>query len=267
MHVYKGEDSCGEPSEIQPRKSMVMGMNMDMWKYYGILHRFHAFMNPLSEHKFERIISVLDLSPGKVVDIACGKAELLCRLAEAYDVTGIGIDISPYEVEDAVKKVASRGLSERIDIREGDGSTLKIDGNSLSAAFCIGATWVFGGLPGTLAYLHEWVKPGGLVVVGDVFRRTGFSGEQGLNTHAENTAMGEGQGLTYLYSMGNTQSDWDHYTQLTNFSAQKYAVENPDDPDVPELLGTMAEDQRKYFEYERDAHGWGVYIFMKPPGH
>lgn len=266
MHTM-GSDSCSEQSEIQSRESTVLGMNMDMWKYYGILHRFHAFMNPLSEHKFERIISVLDLSPGKVVDIACGKAELLCRLAEAYDVTGIGIDISPWEVEDALKKVASRKLSERIEIREGDGNTLQIDANSLSAAFCIGATWIFGGLSGTLAHLCEWVKPGGVVVVGDAFRRAESSQEPGLNTHAENTAMGGDQGLTYLYSMGNTQSDWDHYTQLTNFSAQKYADENPDDPDVPELLATMAEDQRKYFEYERDAHGWGVYIFMKPSGH
>ena len=239
-------------------------MNMDMWKYYGILHRFHAFMNPLSEQKFERIISILDLSPGKVVDIACGKAELLCRLAEAYDITGIGIDISPYEVQDALKKVASRDLTERIEIREGDGRTLEIDANSLSAAFCIGATWVFGGLSGTLAHLREWVKPGGLVVVGEPFRHTESSGEPGLNTHAENTAMGEGQGLTYLYSLGNTQSDWDHYTQLTNLSARKYADEHPDDPDVPELLETLAEDHRKYFEHERASHGWCVYVFMKP---
>ena len=37
---------------------------------------------------------------------------------------------------------------------------------------------------------------------------------------------------------------------LDYLSAQTYADQNPD---VPELLETLAEDQRRYFEYERNS--------------
>lgn len=72
--------------------------------------------------------------------------------------------------------------------------------------------------------------------------------------------------MTYLHSTGNPQSVWDHYTHSTNLSAQKYPAENTDDPGVPALLEAMDEDQRKYFEFDRDAHGRGIYIFMRPDG-
>ena len=67
-------------------------MEMDIWKYFGITHTDHTVMNPMSLAKTEEIIECLRLpDAGRVLDVACGKAEFLCRVAARYPVTGIGI--------------------------------------------------------------------------------------------------------------------------------------------------------------------------------
>ncbi len=44
--------SCVEPRE----------KDMDIWKYFGLTHRLHTFMNPMSEAKFDRMQDVPSLN-------------------------------------------------------------------------------------------------------------------------------------------------------------------------------------------------------------
>src|SRR5512140_3921834 len=75
---------------------------MDRSKYFDITHRDHVVCNPLSVEKVDEIVCLLDLQAGaRVLDIACGKAEILVRISERYECTGIGVDISPYAASDA----------------------------------------------------------------------------------------------------------------------------------------------------------------------
>ena len=78
---------------------------MDTWKYYDITHKLHLLCNPLSEVKFEQLCQLFRLKPGaQVLDIACGKGELLVRLAELYRINGVGVDLSPYCIRDCKEK-------------------------------------------------------------------------------------------------------------------------------------------------------------------
>ena len=82
---------------------------MDTWKFYDITHREHVVCNPTSEDKLARLVGLLRLPPAaSVVDIACGKAEFLIRLAEAYGVRCTGIDISPYFLREAEARFKAR---------------------------------------------------------------------------------------------------------------------------------------------------------------
>ena len=45
----------------------------------------------------------------RVLEIATGKGEFIIRLAEKYGVGGTGVDISPYCVSDAGKKLETLG--------------------------------------------------------------------------------------------------------------------------------------------------------------
>ncbi|MGD8543951.1 MAG: methyltransferase domain-containing protein, partial [Candidatus Bathyarchaeota archaeon] len=96
---------------------------MDPWKYYNITHKRHQLCNPLNSEKFERLCQLLQLKRGeRVLDIACGKGEFLVRLAELYDITGVGVDVSPYCIRDCVEKRRRRVPDSDIEFVEMDGA-------------------------------------------------------------------------------------------------------------------------------------------------
>lgn len=249
-------------------------MEMDMWKFFGITHRDHVVMNPMSLAKTEEMIACLRLpDAGRVLDVACGKAEFLCRVAERYPVTGIGIDLSPFTIAEARRNVAARGLEGRIELLHMDGGRYEpAPGTMVDLASCIGGSWIFQGHKGTLEALGRMVRPGGLVLVGEPFWRMEPDPEYlvqtgqdaGLwGTHAGNVQAGLDLGLTLVYTVVSNEDDWDRYEGLQWQAAERHAVDHPDDPDVAPLLQTARRNRDAYLRWGRDSVGWAMYLFQK----
>ncbi len=245
---------------------------MDMWKYFGITHTDHTVMNPTSLAKTRELIDLLRLPEnGRVLDVACGKAEFLCLVAERYEVTATGLDLSPVTFEEARKNVAARGLTDRIALLNMDGGKYAPDQQrSLDMASCIGASWVYNGHQRTLEALGKMVSPGGLVLVGEPFwkipphpeylRLTEQEAES-YGSHSSNVQTGVDLGLTYLYSVVSSQDDWDRYEGLQWQAAERYAAAHPDDPDVEALLSTAHKSRDGFLRWGRDCLGWAMYLF------
>ena len=246
---------------------------MDIWKFYDVAHRYHEVCNPTSRAKLDELVGLLRLNPGSaVLDIACGKGELLTRLAERYEISGIGIDISPYCVTDAEQKLRERVPGAQIQILNMDGADYSPDQLS-DLAMCIGASWVYKGHRGTLSALKTMTKPDALILVGEPFwlkdPDDAYLVAENLTrdmfgTHYENVLVGEDEGLFPLYTMVSSQDDWDRYETLQWYAAEKYARDNPDDPDVSEILTRVAHGRTNYLHWGRDTLGWAMYLFRKP---
>ncbi len=246
---------------------------MDTWKYYAITHRDHVICNPTSEAKLNELVTLMRLNPGaRVLDIACGKAELLLRTVERYGANGVGVDISPYEIETARGRAAQRGLRRQVEFIEGSGAEYEAAPESFDATMCIGATWIWQGMAGTLDALSGWTVPGGLVAVGEIFKQI-EPGQacrdhdpklaESLRTHHDNVQIGLDRGLTPLYTMVSNNDDWDRYQGLQWYAAETYALEQPDDPDVPDVLDRTRKARDRYLDWERDTFGWAIYLFRK----
>lgn len=250
--------------------------DMDTWKFYDITHREHVVCNPTSEAKLAQLVGLLRLSAAAhAVDIACGKGELLIRLAEAYGVRGIGIDISPFFIEAARKRAFALPGATKVDFRQLNGSDFRPDApNSLALASCIGASWVFGGHAQTLDALTAMVAPGGWVIVGEPYwlqepteeylASSGLT-RDGFGTHRGNAEAGEQRGLELVYTLASSKDDWDHYEGLQWYATAEYARSHPDDPDLPELLERVAKDKALYLRWGRDTLGWALYVFRRRP--
>jgi len=249
--------------------------HMDMWKYYDITHRRHVVCNPMSIEKIDGLIELLDLAPGaRVVDIACGKGEMLIRLAERYDISGVGVDKSPFCIADCEKKAGERAPDADLRFVLGDGADYRPEpSESLDLAMCIGASWVFGGHRGTLRALAEMTAAGGLVLVGEPFwiadpeeayLAAGGLEKEGYSTHHDNVTIGQQEGLVPLYAIVSSHDDWDRYETLQWRAADEYASAHPDAPDIAELLGRVAHDREAYLKWGRDSLGWALYLFRKP---
>jgi len=141
-----------------------MEWKMDIRKYYSVTHRYHIVCNPMSIAKLDELIELLELTPGStVLDIACGKGELLTRLAERYVISGVGVDISPYCVADTGQKLQDRVPGTQIELLNMDGADYTTD-RPFDLAMCVGASWVYKGYRGTLHAVKSMTRPPGLVL-------------------------------------------------------------------------------------------------------
>ena len=247
---------------------------MDIWKFYDITHRHHVICNPMSREKLDSLVELLRLpASAAVLDIACGKGELLIRLAETYGVSGLGIDISPHFIRDARERLETRVPQSGIAFQEMDGAEFVPDApQSFALASCLGASWVFGGHGATLDALNRFIAPGGWIVVGEPFwlqepaeeylkasglARTSFA------THTENAAAGERRGLELAYSLVSSQDDWDRYEGLQWYAVSEYARAHPDDPDLPEIVERIDKERSLFLRWGRETLGWAIYVFRQ----
>jgi len=247
---------------------------LDKWKYYDIRHKKHLLCNPLNKEKFEKLCRLLRLEQGShVLDIACGKGEFLIRLAELYDISGVGVDLSPYCIRDCLAKHQKRAPDSDITFIEMDGAKYKPESSELfDLAMCIGASWVYGGYRGTLKALKKMTKPSGLVVVGEAFWRNDPDEEylkasgtkrEDFETHRDNVKVAEEEGLTCIYTMVSNRDDWDHYESLKWWNVEDYVRKNPDDEDIQELLERTRKEKDTYLRWERETLGWAIYVLQR----
>ncbi len=245
---------------------------MDMLKFYDITHRRHVVCNPTSEQKLARLVELLRLPAGaQVVDIACGKGEFLIRLAEAYGVRGVGIDISPFFIAEAKSRLAARAPSAGIVFTEMDGADFKPDRpHGFDLASCIGASWIFGGHSRTLEALIPMVRPGAWVIVGEPYWRQEPSEEylkasgcarEAFGTHFSNAEAGDRLGLDLVHTIVSSRNDWDTYEGLQWLAASEYARTHPDDPDLAELVERVRSARAAFLRWGRDTLGWAIYVF------
>jgi cyclopropane fatty-acyl-phospholipid synthase-like methyltransferase len=247
---------------------------VDIWKYYDITHKKHRTCNPMSKDKLDGLFLLLDIKQGsKVLDIACGKGEPLIRLAELYNISGTGIDISSYHFKDCQKKKNERVPNSDIKLLEMDGAKYKPENNELfDLTMCIGACFVYGGLIGTIIALKKMTKPGGMIIIGEPYwlkepddeylKMSGLKKVE-FNSHYKNIDTGEKEGLNCIYTLVSSHDDWDHYETLQWWSAYDYVTVNPDDPDNSELLNKINKAKTEYLLYGRDTLGWAIYVFKR----
>ena len=247
---------------------------MEFWKYYDITHKEHLICNPTSVEKLDALIRLLRLEPGsKALEIATGKGEFLIRLVENFNISAVGVDLSPYYFEDAKLKVKERVPNADITLIQMDGANYVADTpESFDLTCCIGASWIYKGHEETLKFLMKQTKRNGLVVVGEPFWISKPPKEyfdlseikfETFSTHEGNVEIGENLGLRLLYTFVSTHDEWDRYLGLQWYATDKYILSHPEDPDIPELLNKLNKEKNLYLKWERDSIGWAIYLFRK----
>ncbi len=248
---------------------------MDMWKFFDITHREHILCNPMSLEKLEQLITLLPLKPGaRVLDIATGKGEFLIRLAERYrQMTGTGIDLSPYCIADVHKKHQERVPDAQLHFLEMDGAKYVPETlENLDLVACIGASWIYGGHRGTLKALQKMAAPESWIVAGEPYWRHEPEREyleaigatrNDFGTHYQNVEAGREHGLEAVYTLVSSQDDWDRYEGLQWYAAETWASDHRDDPDVETVLKRVRESKTAYLRWGRETLGWAIYVFRK----
>ncbi len=248
---------------------------MDMWKYFDVTHRHHVVCNPMSVAKIDQLLDLCRLPDGAmVVDVACGKGEILVRLAERTAIAGTGVDISPFAVADAERLRDARVHGADLEfVCKGGADWVPATPESYDLACCIGAEWVWGGLAPTCRALHAMVKPGGLAIIGtpywlaappaEYLEWAGMQADDFAPSLAAGLETCEAAGFEQLYSVVSTTDDWDHYEGLQWFAAEEFGREHSDDPDVEEIRTRVRRSRTEYVRWGRDHCNWGLHLLRR----
>src|SRR5262245_21808242 len=197
---------------------------MDPFKFTTIAHGHMAILNPVSPSGVSACLDALGPSKGDtVIDVGCGKGEMLIRLAEPHDIHGIGLDTHPAFRKIAEAEESRRVGPGRITFHLTEAGQYPVPPNSFAAAICFGSTHAFGDFKAALRSLAGWVRPKGRILIGDGYWKKepdpGYLSLLGarrdeLEDHAGNLALGTDAGLTPLFDRTTTLAEWDAYEDL-----------------------------------------------------
>ena len=139
--------------------------------YYAVAERDHDIQNPTSAEKIRLMGEWLRLGPEtRVLDVACGKCGPALVLASTFGCRITGVERYPGFVATARERVAEAGLGELIEVVESDGREFPLEPESWDVALCLGATFVWDDLDGTLS---RSCRPSGRAATSSSASRTG----------------------------------------------------------------------------------------------
>jgi SAM-dependent methyltransferase len=242
-------------------------------RYYVVAEREHEIQNPTSAEKLRLLGERIRLGPGsRVLDIASGRGGPAILLASEFGCTVEGIEIAPEFHAAAVARAEAAGVADRVEFRLTDASGEELAPGAYDAALCLGASFVYRDLVGTLEALEPCVRPGGHVVAGEPYWRTwplpeDYEDRDDPWTSLEGTvAILESGSLAVVTLIASSPDDWDRYETLHWRAVEEWLAANAADPAAREVQEMHERSKRTYLRRGRDCLGWAIFVCRKRDG-
>jgi SAM-dependent methyltransferase len=240
---------------------------------YEISEAGHRILNPLSARKLDLLGQICVDRPLRHLDLACGKGEMVCQWALHHHTRGVGVDVSPAFLAAARARATELGVASRVEFHQADAAHYDAGAEPFDLVSCLGATWIGGGLVGTLALMRRRVSSGGLLLVGEPFWKTepedgheDLLGQQGdFASLSDTVGRCESVGCELVEMVMSDEEDWDRYQASQWMAVDRWWRDHPEDPEARQLREIQSQWRRAYLAYGRQRWGWGVFV-LRPSG-
>jgi len=248
---------------------------LDNDDYTAIAHESLAFMNPLAEEDVDEMIEALELEAGAhVLDLGCGKAEILLRIVERYqDVRATGLDHSPAVLAEARRQAELRVPESKVVLLEQDVREYAPEPGSFDLVVSTGGVSFRGGVGATLAVLSGFVASGGKLLFGEGYWREDPSAEylvslgaarEELKNYEGTIEAAQDVGLELKRAVASSIEDWDAYEDAWARNGERYAEKHEGEEGVAELREWIANGRERYRELGgRETLGFALFLFER----
>ena len=246
---------------------------MDIPRIFNITESAHRIHNPITPDKLAALGAALRLEPGtRVLDLGSGSGEMLCTWARDRGIVGTGIDMSPLFTEQAQRRAEELGVAGQVKFIHGDAAGFVSD-EKVGVAACVGATWIGGGVAGTIELLARSLRTGGIILIGEPFWRQMPPTEdvaKGCLAHAisdflllpDLIASFGRLGCDVVEMVLADQDGWDRYEAAKWLTMRRWLEANPRDEFAKQVRAELDSEPVRYATYTREYLGWGVFALM-----
>ncbi|GAP21499.1 SAM-dependent methyltransferase [Leptolinea tardivitalis] len=246
---------------------------MDIPRIFNITESAHRIHNPFSPEKLATLGAALRLESGaRVLDLGSGSGEMLCTWAHDHGIIGIGVDISQLFTEQAKLRAEELGVTDKVKFIHGDAAGYVSD-EKVNVAACVGATWIAGGVAGTIELLSQSLLTGGIILIGepywrqlplteDVARGCLANSISDFLMLPELLASFNRVGCDVIEMVLANQDDWDRYEAAKWLTMRRWLEANPNDEFAKDVRVKLTSEPERYATYTREYLGWGVFALM-----
>jgi len=246
---------------------------MDIPRIFNITESAHRIHNPITADKLATLGAALRLEPGaRILDLGSGSGEMLCTWARDHGIVGTGVDLSQLFSEQAKQRAEELGVADRVRFIHADAAGYVAD-EKVDVAACVGATWIGGGVAGTLELLTQSLASGGIILIGEPYWRQLPPTEavaKGCLAQSiadflmlpELLASFRQLGYDVVEMVLASQDGWDRYEAAKWLTMRRWLEANPDDELAQEVRAQLTSEPERYATYTREYLGWGVFALM-----
>ncbi|MFD1259279.1 SAM-dependent methyltransferase [Entomomonas asaccharolytica] len=246
---------------------------MDIPRIFNITESAHRIHNPFTSEKLATLGAVLRLKHGaRVLDLGSGSGEMLCTWARDYGITGIGVDMSQLFSKQAKLRAVELSVDNQVQFIHGDAAGY-VAKEKCDVAACIGATWIGGGIAGTIELLTKSLHKGGIILIGEPYWRQlppteDIAKECFANSISDFLMLPElvsffdELGYDVVEMVLADQEGWDRYEAAKWLTMRRWLEENPNDDFAKEVRAQLTIAPKRHVIYTREYLGWGVFALI-----
>ncbi len=246
---------------------------MDIPRIFTISESEHRIHNPFTPEKYATLGRVLRMKPGsRILDLGSGSGEMLCTWARDHGINGTGIDMSQLFTAQAKQRAEELGVSEHVHFIHNDAAGYVTD-EKCDVAACVGATWIAGGVAGSVKLLAKSLKPGGMILIGEPWWRQvpatdeiaqacGVSSRDDFLTLPGLVASFDELDYDVVEMVLADQEGWDRYEAAKWLTMRRWLEANADDDFADEVRAELTLAPKRHVTYAREYFGWGVFALI-----
>jgi hypothetical protein len=174
--------------------------------------------------------------------------------------------------EQARRRAEELGVADQVKFIHGDAAGYVSD-EKVGVAACVGATWIAGGVAGTIELLARSLRGRGMILIGEPYWRQSPPTEEvakGCLAHSASDFLLLPELLASFGHLGYDvvemvlaeQDGWDRYEAAKWLTMRRWLEANPDDELATEVRAQLDSEPERYAAYTREYLGWGVFALM-----
>lgn len=243
-------------------------------RFYAIAEADHRYSVPITPEKVLKLGKICQLkSSSRVLDLACGKGEMLCQWAKQYYIKGTGVDNRPDEIHKAMERSDQMKVWSQVNFQMEDPAMYPQEFHQYDVITCLAGSWIGGGWQSTLGLMRTALKSieDGILIIGETFWKQpptdavcdalGIQPDVMLDIPKISDHLDEADAVL-LQLLVTTPEEWDEYYSGQWTAVQQWLAENPLTADADALRRWNQHNRQMYLKYERQYVGWGVFVLQ-----